>query len=157
MTFVSCSLWGEMPTKGSWLKSWLASWKDFGRIREYRSASEEPENISWTIRLNSKSSYRFSFHHSFTPDISITPLQLQRPRLQQRYCVRVNTTKCFRQLWVKDLPKVPTWRLEWDSNLRPYGRKTPYLPVSHYAPHHSLSCQLCHISIVMNTFPCTEA
>jgi len=29
--------------------------------------------------------------------------------------------------WVKDLPKVPTWWLEWDSNLRPSRRKAPNL------------------------------
>src|SRR6218665_808743 len=30
-------------------------------------------------------------------------------------------TKAHRQLQVKDLPKVPTWRLEWESNPRPSG------------------------------------
>src|SRR6218665_1989241 len=34
-------------------------------------------------------------------------------------------TKRYRQQRVKDLPKVPTWRPEWDSNLRPSGRKAP--------------------------------
>ena len=29
---------------------------------------------------------------------------------------------CHRQLRVKDLPKVPTWQLERDSNPRPFGR-----------------------------------
>ena len=29
------------------------------------------------------------------------------------------TPKRHRQLFVKDLPKVPTWRLEWESNPRP--------------------------------------
>ena len=33
------------------------------------------------------------------------------------------TTKRHRQLWVKDLPKVPTWRLERESNPRPSGWK----------------------------------
>ena len=33
--------------------------------------------------------------------------------------------KHFRQLWVKDLPKVPMSRLEWDSNQWPFGRKAP--------------------------------
>jgi len=27
--------------------------------------------------------------------------------------VGVNTPKRYRQLWVKNLPKVPTWRLKW--------------------------------------------
>ena len=38
-------------------------------------------------------------------------------------CVGVKTPKRCRQLRVKDLSKVPTWRLEWDSNLRPSGWK----------------------------------
>ena len=42
--------------------------------------------------------------------------------------------KRYRQLWVKDLPKVPTWRLEWDSNLPPSKCKAPKLPLSHHAP-----------------------
>src|SRR6218665_1707992 len=33
-----------------------------------------------------------------------------------------------------DLPKVPTWRLEWSSNLRPCGCKTTNLPRSHNVP-----------------------
>ena len=49
----------------------------------------------------------------------------KRSRLQHWYCVWVNTPKRYRQLWVKDLPKVLAWRLEWDSNLRPSGRKAP--------------------------------
>ena len=55
-------------------------------------------------------------------------------RLQLCHCVGVNTPKCYRQLWVKDLPKVPMWRLEWDSNLRPSGHKASNLPLSHHAP-----------------------
>ena len=34
---------------------------------------------------------------------------------------------------MKDFSKVPTWRLEWDSNLRPSARKAPILPLSHNA------------------------
>ena len=39
-----------------------------------------------------------------------------------------------RQLLVKDLPEVPTWQLEWDSNLEPSERKPPNLPLSYRAP-----------------------
>jgi len=35
---------------------------------------------------------------------------------------------------VKDLPKGPTWRLERDSNLRPFGRKASNLQMRHLAP-----------------------
>src|SRR6218665_1914937 len=43
------------------------------------------------------------------------------------------TPRHHMQLQVKDLPKVPTWRLEWDSNPRPFGRKGTNLPMSHHA------------------------
>ena len=35
----------------------------------------------------------------------------------------------------KDLPKILTWRLEWDSSLRFSGRKERSIPLSHHAPH----------------------
>ena len=71
--------------------------------------------------------------HSFFPDISMAPLQIQRrSRLQHWYCVGVNTPKRYRQQQENDFPKVPTWRLQWDSNLRPSGRKAPNLPLSHH-------------------------
>src|SRR6218665_221999 len=44
----------------------------------------------------------------------------------------INTPKRYRQLRVRDLPKVPTWRLESDSNLRPSGRKASNLLLSHH-------------------------
>src|SRR6218665_2839332 len=43
------------------------------------------------------------------------------------------TQKRHRQLQVKDLPKVPTWRLGQDSNPRPSGRKVSSLPMRHKA------------------------
>ena len=77
--------------------------------------------------------------HSFIPNISIAPFQFTitqgLPRLQHLYCVAVNTLKRNRQLRAKDLPKVHTRRLEWESNLRPSGRKTPKLLLSHHASH----------------------
>jgi len=42
--------------------------------------------------------------------------------------------KHYRQLRVKDLPRVPTWWVDWDSNLQPSGCKAPKLPLSHHAP-----------------------
>ena len=52
---------------------------------------------------------------------------------QNGYCAGVSR-KGHRQLRVKDLPKVPTWRLERDSNPRPFGRKASNLPMRHNAP-----------------------
>ena len=72
----------------------------------------------------------------FILDISIAPLKSSTTRrcsrLQYWYCIGVNTPKRYRQLWMKDLPKVPTWRLEWDSNLRLSGHNGPNLPLSHH-------------------------
>jgi len=53
------------------------------------------------------------------PDISIAPVQVHYyseavPTTALMMC-RVNKPKLYRQLWVKELPKVHTWRLEWDS------------------------------------------
>ena len=47
------------------------------------------------------------------------------------------TPKRHRQLRVKDLPKVPTWRLERDYNSRPSGRKASTLPMRHHVPHNT--------------------
>ena len=57
--------------------------------------------------------------HSFIPAISIL--------------CRGFTLKYHSQLRVKDLPKVPTWRLEQDSNPRPFGQMVMNLPMSHHA------------------------
>jgi len=53
------------------------------------------------------------------------------------YCVGVNTPMRYRQLRVKDLPKVPTWGLERDSEQRPSGRMAPLLLLIHHAPFNS--------------------
>jgi len=51
---------------------------------------------------------------------------------------RILTPKRHRQLRVKDLPKVPTWRLERDSNPRLFGRKATNIQMSHHAPRPSV-------------------
>src|SRR6218665_921893 len=71
------------------------------------------------------SAYQSEALHSFIQTISIAPLQVpyysEALPIQHKYCVGVNTPKCHRQLQVKDLPKVPTWWQERDSNQRPSG------------------------------------
>ena len=96
---------------------------------------------------SSKLSLFHSFHSfwmfpysAFSNPLSTTQRHSQ---LQLWYCVGVYTLKRNRQLWVKDLPKIPTWRLKWDSNLRPSGGKATNLPLSHHAPQFFL--------IVLNT------
>src|SRR6218665_1724356 len=59
----------------------------------------------------------------------------KRSRPQQLNCVGVYTPKRHRQLQVKDLPKIRTWRLERDSNPRPFCRKASTLQMRHHAPH----------------------
>src|SRR6218665_2725702 len=48
--------------------------------------------------------------------------------------VGVYMPKRYRQLQVKDLPKVLTWRLERDSNPRPSGRTASSQPMRHHVP-----------------------
>src|SRR6218665_952647 len=89
--------------------------------------------------------------YSFIHDISKAPLQVhyysEDLPTQHGYCVGVGTPKRYRQLRVKDLPKVPTWWLEWDSNLRPSGRKALNLPLSNHTP------KLCSHCIPYIVFP----
>src|SRR6218665_1267145 len=76
---------------------------------------------------------RMGFIHSLIPDISIAPQQVHY------YSGALLTTALIlyksqhaEEQRVKDLSKVPTWRLEWDSNLRPSRGKAPNLPLSHH-------------------------
>jgi len=65
-----------------------------------------------------------------------SPLLLKGAPDTMRILCRSFTPKRHRQLRMKDLPKVPMWRLERDSNLRPFGRKASNLPTSHHAPQY---------------------
>jgi len=65
---------------------------------------------------------------------SSSPLLLRSASDTARILCRSFTQKCHRQLWVKDLPKVSTWRLERDANSRPSGRKASTLPMHHHIP-----------------------
>src|SRR6218665_3191299 len=73
------------------------------------------------IRSNIQSGY---FYRA-----SSSPLLLKGAPATARILCRSFTPKRHRQLWVKDLPKVPTWRLERDSNLPPFGRKATNQPI----------------------------
>ena len=63
--------------------------------------------------------YVEDYTYAFIQAIYIAPLQVHNYSealpTQHEYCVGVNTPKRHRQLRVKNLPKVPTWWLEWDS------------------------------------------
>src|SRR6218665_1279764 len=85
-------------------------------------------------------SFIHSFIHSFMP--FLYRLLKSRPTIfrsapdKARILCRSSTPKHHRQLRVKDLTKVPAWRLERDSNPRPCGRKASTLPpMRHHVPH----------------------
>src|SRR6218665_530652 len=52
-------------------------------------------------------------------------------------CIGVYTPKRCRQLQVKDLPKVLTWRIKRDLNPRPSGREASTLPMRSTPPQYS--------------------
>ena len=83
--------------------------------------------------------YVHSFIHSFIQAMSIAHLQVHyysEALPTQRGCIlcRNFTPKRHRQLWVKDSPKIPTWRLERESNPWPFRRKASTLPMCHPRP-----------------------
>ena len=63
---------------------------------------------------------------------SSSPLLLRSAPDTARIPCRSFLPKRHRQLPVKDLPKVPTWRLERDSNPRPFGSKISTQPIRHH-------------------------
>ena len=71
-----------------------------------------------------------SYIHSFYfYSASSSPLLLRgAPNTAWILCRNFTSKRHHRQLWVKDLPKVPTWRLERESNPWPFGRKASTLP-----------------------------
>src|SRR6218665_2669604 len=82
------------------------------------------------------------FIHSFIHSgyfYSIAPFQThyyyttQRRSRQSTDTVSEFHAKRHGQLRVKDFPKVPTFRLERNSNPRPSGRKASTLPMRHHA------------------------
>ena len=58
----------------------------------------------------------------------------KRSRHNTDILCRSFTPKRHRQLRVKNLPKVNTWRLERDSNPQPSGQKASTLPMRHHVP-----------------------
>ena len=69
--------------------------------------------------------YSGYFYSSFT-----SPLLLRGAPDTARILCRSFTPKRHMQLRVKNFPKIPTWRLEWGSNPRPFWRKATNLPMN---------------------------
>ena len=77
------------------------------------------------------------FIHSFIDHFysaSSSPLLLRSAPDTARMLCRSFTPKRPRQLWVKDLPKVPTWRLERELSPQPSGWKLSTQPMRHHVP-----------------------
>ena len=72
-------------------------------------------------------------HSGYLYITSSSPLLLRGTPDTARILCRSFTPKRHRQLRAKDLPKVPTWWLERESNPRPFGRQALTLPISHHA------------------------
>jgi len=76
----------------------------------------------------------FFIHSGCFYSTSSSPLLLRGAPNTARILCRGFTPKRHRQLRVKDLSKVPMWRLELDSNLWPFGRKALNLLIGHHVP-----------------------
>ena len=68
-----------------------------------------------------------AIHSGYFYSASSSPILLKGAPDTARILCWNFTPKRHRQLRVKDLYKVPTWRMERDLNLRPFGRKAPNL------------------------------
>ena len=78
----------------------------------------------------------FIFSHSgYFCSASSSPLWLRSTPDTARILCQCFTPKRHRQLRVKDLSKVSTWRLERDSTPQPFRRKVLNVPMCHHAPH----------------------
>src|SRR6218665_1458264 len=75
-------------------------------------------------------------HSGYFYSASSSPLLLRGAPDTARILYLSFTPKRYRQLRVKDLSKVLTWRLDWDSTPRPFGRKVSNLPMSRRALHY---------------------
>src|SRR6218665_3344993 len=89
-----------------------------------------------TVEAVIKWSNRHIIHSAHFYSASSSPLLLRGAPATARILYRSFTPKRHKQLHVKDLPKVPTWRLWRDPNPRPFRRKAPNLPMSHRTSHH---------------------
>jgi len=119
------------------------------RARQYDDVINETELTEWLIQIALALQHlhtRWDKHilHSFWIFLKhlFKSTTTQRcSRLQHWYCVRVNMPKHYRQLRVKDLPKVPMWWLEWDLDLQ---------DAMHQTYHYATTPQLMLIIINVN-------
>jgi len=84
--------------------------------------------VTWQKNVLCHKRQNSFIHSGYFYSASSSQLQLT-PDYSVDTVSELTSQKCYWQLRVKDLPKVPMWRLEWDSNQRPSRRKAPNLPL----------------------------
>ena len=106
--------------EGFYIENSLA--KAINNSRDYIYNDTNLRYVSTVHAITPINAMRQPLIHSFNSySASSIPLLLRSaPKITLILCGNF-TPKRHRQLRVKDLPKVPTWRLEWDSNPRPSG------------------------------------
>ena len=108
-------------------------WSQGSQLGPEKSAA--PPVAGNYINRKRKSNIIHSFIHlRYFYSASSSPLLLRGVSNTPLILCRRFTPKSHRQLRVKDLPKVPTWRLERDLNPRPFGRKVTNLPMNCLTP-----------------------
>ena len=70
--------------------------------------------------------------------------------------VGVYTTKCYRQLRVKDLPKISSWRLVWYSNPPPSAPKALTPTTCHHTPQRYCGVLVAYVFLCTGPFFCIQ-
>jgi len=105
------------------------------KVRQSSASLRHPQAVTRQPSLSDNFPPSLFIHLCYFYDsASSSPLLLRGAPNTARILCRSFTPKRQRQLRVKDLPKVPTWQLDRESNLRPFGPKAPNLPMNHHAP-----------------------
>src|SRR6218665_595808 len=102
--------------------------------------------VAYSVAYSSVSNLIVKHWHGLVTDchrLLIVPIVPQSAPIVSVADVSVKLYR--RQLQVKDLPKVPTWRLKRDSNPRPFKQKASNLPRSITCPT-SFEDQLTNVS-----------
>src|SRR6218665_685833 len=98
------------PFKGATFRSGT---REQGNNYKYKNSNNSNKNNNNKNITNIEHNTQI-FIHSFIPAISIAPLQVLYYYSTDN--ISEFHAEAYRQLQVKDLPKVPTWRLERESN-----------------------------------------
>ena len=107
-------------------------WSNKRKATPDQKNSYSSTSIRWT-KVTAALIYH-CIHSEYVYSASSSPLLRRGAPFYHVYTVSELTCRSAIQATVSEkFAKVPTWRLEWDSNLRPYGRKAANLSMSHHA------------------------